>query len=341
MSSVAFIGDCFVDREVSVSPSLDSLPKTIVLNWEHAHPVEGQQAASKVSLGIDGRHYHNSFQGKKVVAGLANNHSLDYGEAGLKKSIDVIKSSQWEVCGITCCDDAEEVHILEVDGKRIALLLYAHASSSPVTEVGGRSLIRSYDRKILADDVVSAKARGADYLVAYIHWGAEEVHLPPPDIVMEGRHMVDAGVDLVVGHHAHVVQPVELYKEKYIFYGIGNFYFPDFSTTILNGSAETGFRKIQAKRNRKSIVVILRTTDMTVHIQRATVDLALRTIFLSEARIRPTLVTSFRNYAALFRASFVLGKLRSKLHTVISERRMPKASVLVNLLKLIREKNYR
>jgi poly-gamma-glutamate synthesis protein (capsule biosynthesis protein) len=64
-------------------------------------------------------------------------------------------------------------------------------------------------------------------IIVNIHWGIENVYFPEPKKRDLAYEIIDAGVDLLIGHHPHIVQPIEMYKGKYIFYSLGNFYFHD------------------------------------------------------------------------------------------------------------------
>lgn len=339
MSSIAFIGDCYINRKISID---GDLPKTIILNWEHAYPEEEHQLPQKVSLGLSGRFYPASFPGKKIIAGLANNHTADYGEHGLRKTIEEISSYGWESYGASINETASKIHIFESDGKKLAVLFYAHTSSSPITSINGKEVVNEYQRSKLYKDIATAKNHCAEHITVVIHWGAEEVNLPPPEVVKEARIIIDMGVDLIIGHHAHVIQPVELYKGKYIFYGIGNFYFPNFSTTIIGNNGEKkAFAKNQSAKNKKSRIVILKTPCMTVSERCGKADINSQDVFISASRIKTTKLTKLPYYGLIFKAGFISGKIKAKIQTLISERRLPKASFLVNLFKLFREKNYK
>jgi poly-gamma-glutamate synthesis protein (capsule biosynthesis protein) len=90
-----------------------------------------------------------------------------------------------------------------------------------------------------------------DYLVIYPHWGTEYATSPNKKQIQLAHSWIDAGADAIVGHHPHVVQTVEIYKDKYIFYSLGNFIFDQyfsFNTTHGIGvSAEVYKDKVEYK----------------------------------------------------------------------------------------------
>ena len=59
-------------------------------------------------------------------------------------------------------------------------------------------------------------------LVVHIHWGVEDVYYPEPEKIELGHKIVDAGADLIIGTHPHIIQPLEIYNGKHIFYSLGN-----------------------------------------------------------------------------------------------------------------------
>jgi len=109
---------------------------------------------------------------------------------------------------------------IEIKGKTVALGGYS------LVEDGCRSPLynRISDEDKIFSDVKNIK-NIADLIVISIHWGSEYVPLPSPEQVKLGRRLIDSGVDVIIGHHPHVVQSMERYGEKLIFYSLGELYF--------------------------------------------------------------------------------------------------------------------
>ena len=74
-------------------------------------------------------------------------------------------------------------------------------------------------------DIAALRAQGCEFIVVSYHWGAEKDYSPNDNQVRLGRATIDAGADLVVGHHSHRINPIEYYNGKYICYSLGNFSF--------------------------------------------------------------------------------------------------------------------
>ena len=141
------------------------------------------------------------------LVSVANNHALDYGKAGFDDTVRRLERSGMPFIGHeTMLGRASSALVRVVGGRRIALLGY--------TMPGPAALV----------DVSRAHA-AADLVVVFNHWGGENVAAPTPGQRSIGRQLVDAGADLVVGTHAHVLQPLEWYRGRLIAYGLGNFVF--------------------------------------------------------------------------------------------------------------------
>jgi poly-gamma-glutamate synthesis protein (capsule biosynthesis protein) len=137
------------------------------------------------------------------VAGVANNHALDFGSSGLKETANVLTDAGVGVCGFSAPYKAV------VNGIRVTLM--------SVTE---------WDYTIdELTDMLKAQRADCDLLVVMIHWGEERLYSATDSQVVYGRALIDAGADLVLGSHSHVLGGIELYEGKYIVYGLGNFCF--------------------------------------------------------------------------------------------------------------------
>jgi poly-gamma-glutamate synthesis protein (capsule biosynthesis protein) len=163
------------------------------------------------------------------VVTLANNHMLDYGIEGLKNTLAILDSFSFAHCGAGMnLDQANKPAIIERNGLRVAFLGYSltfpeefwatksHGGTSYPTEKNMRASIQHCDSI-------------ADFTVVTFHWGAEGKNLPK-DYQKEYAHLaIDLGADLVLGHHPHVLQGLEIYKNRLIAYSLGNFTFSSYS----------------------------------------------------------------------------------------------------------------
>jgi hypothetical protein len=154
---------------------------------------------------------------------LANNHFLDYGSEGVSKTILSCKNKGIDIVGGgRNIKEASEILIKKIDGITIAFINCCEHEFSQSTETtsGSNPLnpIQQYK------SIQRAKEQ-ADYVVVIVHGGHEHYQLPSPRMKEMYRFFVDVGADVVVNHHQHCFSGYEIYKEKPIFYGLGNFCF--------------------------------------------------------------------------------------------------------------------
>lgn len=162
------------------------------------------------------------------VATLANNHGMDYGEVGLRDTLDSAQEAGFPLVGAGLDDDeAFAPHIAEVSGQRIALLgttqvLDDYATTQWRAEPGKLGLASARDTERLLRAVREAREE-ADTVVVFAHYGQERNDCPIERQVTLTEQLVDAGADVVVGSHAHVLLGGGWMQDAYVHYGLGNF----------------------------------------------------------------------------------------------------------------------
>jgi poly-gamma-glutamate capsule biosynthesis protein CapA/YwtB (metallophosphatase superfamily) len=160
------------------------------------------------------------------VASLANNHGADYGAAGLRDTLRVARDSPVAVIGVGA-DPAQAFRPYQtsIDGVEVAVLAADASpleSNAPIWNVGpaGPGLARA-DTRLLA--AVRAANASSDVVAVYLHWGAENRGCPTAEQRKLARSIADAGADIVVGTHAHVLLGAGMLNDTYVSYGLGNF----------------------------------------------------------------------------------------------------------------------
>ncbi len=169
---------------------------------------------------------------------MANNHILDFGANGLKKSVECCKVRELDVIGVgDNIEDAEKVLYLEKSGKTLAVINCCEHEFSIATdtEAGANPLnpVRQFY-------TIRETRKKADYVLVIVHGGHEHFQLPSPRMVETYHFFVDAGADAVVNHHQHCFSGYEVYNGKPIFYGLGNFCF-DIAPTKVDTAWNYGF----------------------------------------------------------------------------------------------------
>ena len=161
------------------------------------------------------------------IVTLANNHTLDFGREALEDTCLTLDQAGIRYVGAgNDLNRAKQLEVMEVQGKKIGFL-----GASRVVPYGdwvatdSRSgLFLTYDPAQLLKEIEDAREQ-CDYLVVYVHWGIERNEKPESYQKTMGRQYIDAGADLVIGSHPHVLQGIEFYNGKPIFYSMGNFVF--------------------------------------------------------------------------------------------------------------------
>lgn len=161
-------------------------------------------------------------EGGVSLVTLANNHVCDYGREGLEDTIRYL--DEVGIGHVGAGKDLAEARRPEwrtMRGKKFAFLGYGNYSPATADRWG---TAYRYPRHV-EEDVRAAKIAGADVIVVNFHWGNERDTSPTVRDRDMAHRAIDAGADVVVGHHPHVLQPTETYKGKVIAYSLGNFVF--------------------------------------------------------------------------------------------------------------------
>jgi len=163
--------------------------------------------------------------GIKVVS-LANNHSKDYGTAAFLETLGHLQQNGIAWCGAgKNSAEAYSPAVLDAHGTKVAFVAFTWVIPDgwPATATSP-GCATTTDRNRVAQTIEEAKAKAA-YVVASFHWGIELATSPNEEQRSLAHLAVDSGADLVLGHHPHVVQGLELYKNRLIAYSLGNFVF--------------------------------------------------------------------------------------------------------------------
>lgn len=160
------------------------------------------------------------------IVNLANNHIFDYGEEGLFDTISYLDSLGVHHIGAgRNASEAREPVIMRLKGRRVAFLGYYGGGEAPMARrhVPG---VASRDLRVIRYDIQKLKERDSvNFIVVSLHWGTEKATIPDSDQTDFARRIIDAGADAVIGHHPHVLQGIERYKNGVIAYSLGNFVF--------------------------------------------------------------------------------------------------------------------
>jgi len=165
------------------------------------------------------------------VVTLANNHIMDYGADALFETQNYLAKSGIAAVGAgENLAAARKPAIVSIKGKRVAILGYS--LTQPIEFFAGKARAGTAPgyAKMVQADVTEARSR-ADFVIVSFHWGKEASGVVQGYQRAAAHNAIDAGADVIIGHHPHVLQGVERYKSGIIFYSLGNFTFASKSRT--------------------------------------------------------------------------------------------------------------
>ncbi|MFF1417959.1 CapA family protein [Streptomyces sp. NPDC058280] len=154
----------------------------------------------------------------------ASNHSLDHDAAGVKRTLDTLDAAGLKHTGSARnAAEAEKPLIMDVKGVKVAQISFAFGFNGREVPKDKPWLVNKTSFKQIAADERAAREAGADVVILSIHWGREHQQAPSgPQLKLARRIAEETGINLVIGHHAHVVQPMEKIGNTWIAYGLGN-----------------------------------------------------------------------------------------------------------------------
>ena len=205
----------------------------------------------------------------------ANNHILDQNYAGVHNMMNYWRTTypQIPVLGIhESQEEQDAITVMEAHGIKLALLNYTYDTNTHDALQGRPWLVDYIDKERMAKDIATAKEM-ADFIVVFPHWGEEYVFA---DITDEQRELTaffaEQGVDLVIGAHPHVLEPVQFIEREgdrpmLVYYSLGNFQSIQYKTeTMLGGLADVTIRKDETgsyivAHSLKTLVTHFQNTD--------------------------------------------------------------------------------
>jgi poly-gamma-glutamate synthesis protein (capsule biosynthesis protein) len=166
------------------------------------------------------------------IVNLANNHIFDYGKIAFEDTLKNLEKNNIKYFG-----NSYEPLIIEKEGIKIGFLGFSDFLKH--LEVREEKIGIAVVNNNLGEIIKKAKEK-VDILIVSFHWGEEYKKIANERQRKLAKIAIDSGADLVIGHHPHVIQNIEKYKNKFIFYSLGNFIFDqNFSKeTMVGGGAE-------------------------------------------------------------------------------------------------------
>lgn len=230
-NSIMFVGDVLLARNVEhlmaregyaypyrgVDFSAMGLNPVVVGNFEAAVPeVHVPTPVRMIDFSVHERFLPSLRKAGFTHLSLANNHSFDFGQSGYDHTLAALSETDFTVFGHPRDLDTSSVTFVEIEDVTIALIAAHTLERLPsVTEIR---------------ETFSYANRRSDMQIVYVHWGSEYVLTHNPRQRDVAERFVDAGADLIVGHHPHVVQDVQLIDGVPVFYSLGNYIFDQYDS---------------------------------------------------------------------------------------------------------------
>ena len=161
---------------------------------------------------------------------LANNHVYDFGKDAFYDMLDSLNEYKMPYIGAgKNIDEAKKPYYFVLNGYKIAFINATRAEKyilTPEATENDGGVFRCYDPEPLKNLINDIK-KNSDYVVVLIHWGKEDSHELEQVQIDTSKIYIDAGADVIVGTHAHVLQGIDYYNHKPIIYNLGDFIFND------------------------------------------------------------------------------------------------------------------
>jgi gamma-polyglutamate biosynthesis protein CapA len=188
------------------------------------------------------------------IFNLANNHAMDYGSEGISSTIKLLNDKSINTFGGGLNQrDAEKPLYVHTNGVTVGFLGFSAFPPEGYIYFKNKPDVAHLDEDRLHSTIMQAK-RGCDILIVMFHFGKEFDFYPSIHQRTVAHIACDSGADIVIGQHPHVLQGIEKYKGKYIFYSLGNFVF---DRQIPPGTDQTGILQFSISKKQIRDVSLL------------------------------------------------------------------------------------
>ena len=263
-NTISFVGDVSLADNWYIMPAYDERKKGIygilseeivkIMNDSDVMVVNNEFTISNRGEKMPNKYYTFRASPKRLsiysemgvdLLTLANNHVYDFGRTAFYDMIDSLNEYNIPYIGAgKNIEEAMRPYYFIVGGYKFAFINATRAEkyilTPEATETEG-GVFRCYDPSNLINMIKSTKAN-ADYVITLIHWGKENSHDLEEVQKTTSKMYIDAGTDIIVGTHAHVLQGIEFYKNKPIIYNLGDFIFNE-------ETKETGIFQVKLNEN--------------------------------------------------------------------------------------------
>ena len=254
-----------------------------ICNFEAPIETENMEAIKKA-----GPHMYQSKESIKYLndagfnmASLANNHIYDYGQVALENTLlELNKHSVNFIGGGKDFEDAYATKIINKNGIKIGFLAVAENEFGCLHEEQNRGGYAWIFHPLIEDNIRALKSE-VNFVVLISHAGVENVEFPIKEWRDRYKRLCDVGIDVIIGHHPHVPQGYEKYKNSLIFYSLGNFYFDTAGFQDKSDDSYSVFLEFNKDSSKEFEIIYHKKTNYRVHrVGKLEVDFDLNSLNL-------------------------------------------------------------
>lgn len=235
----AFLGDIAYNGLISSQPEINSMRYSGIINILKGIDIVFANLEVPVKEGHDVNEYKlvNYYSDLAVTKellkkqnirclSLANNHIYDCKLEGLKATIELLDELKIYHTGAGWKPEHIEPVIICREEKKYGFIAYVDKSTNPGTEHYSELYINYLDVPAIKRDISLIRTK-VDIVICSLHWGVDYSFYPTKEQVLIAHELIDAGVNIIMGHHPHSIQPIEEYRGAYIFYSLGGLTYGD------------------------------------------------------------------------------------------------------------------
>lgn len=153
------------------------------------------------------------------IVSIANNHILEQGIEGLKTTCEILKNNSIKFVGLVS-DNFSKIEIITING-----ISFGFSAFNDIKDIENPNLYAELNKEILTNTIKELNKLDLNYKIISLHWGHEYSYYPSLDQILLAHEIIDSGINIIIGHHPHVFQPLEKYNNGLIIYSLGNFIF--------------------------------------------------------------------------------------------------------------------
>lgn len=222
---------------------------------------EGFDLKKKPYLYSEEKAFSHLLSLKLNLVSTAHNHVFDNFDSGYNKTINFLEANNIDYIGSSYKRKKNNFLIEKnICNKSFTFLNYCHPDTNYNKKNTTNINLSIYDNKQIIQDIEKSK-KESNYIILLLHWGgiSDYGYFPSKYQVTDAKSFIDAGADVIMGHHSHCIQPIQYYKNKPIIYSLGNFCFD----TIISHNKEHAIRK----SGNEGLVVKILFTDNDINLK--------------------------------------------------------------------------